>query len=68
MYAKQSFGCFRKNSELNFFQKKTPKSVLLITCNGIAKDERASDALIVKNDKPNDDLPLLVGIERLDQL
>ena len=37
-------------------------------CSGIAQDATASDAIIVENDKPNDDLPLLVGIERHDQL
>ena len=37
-------------------------------CSGIAQDARADDALIVENNKPNDDLALLVGIERLDQL
>ena len=35
-------------------------------CSGIAWDARASDALIVENDEPKDDLALLVGIERLD--
>ena len=29
-YKQNSFGCFRKNSEFQFFQK-TPKTVLLIT-------------------------------------
>ena len=29
-YEQNSFGCFRKNSEFNFFQK-TPKTILLIT-------------------------------------
>ena len=29
-YKQNSFGCFRKNSEFQFFQK-TPKTVLLLT-------------------------------------
>ena len=48
-------------------KKKVPK-VYQYPCSGIAWDARASDALIVENNKPNDDLALLVGIERLDQL